>query len=116
MRDPDIQGEASSLVPAPARLSQGSALASGSDAPESPGAELASEELKSSIAFHDAETAREVLRALKRDPRVDAVGVYTQAPPLASATSFTTGTGRPLVAAEAGIAAAVLGAFAAGGF
>jgi two-component system chemotaxis sensor kinase CheA len=41
-------------------------------------AELARHQLRSSIAFSDAETAREVLAAITKDPRVDGIAVYTE--------------------------------------
>jgi two-component system chemotaxis sensor kinase CheA len=40
--------------------------------------ELAAHQLRSSVAFNDEETAREVLTAVKRDPRVEGIAVYTE--------------------------------------
>jgi two-component system chemotaxis sensor kinase CheA len=41
-------------------------------------AELARDQLRSSIAFSDAETAREVLAAITKDPRVAGIALYTE--------------------------------------
>jgi two-component system chemotaxis sensor kinase CheA len=41
-------------------------------------ARLASQQLRSSVAFNDQETAREVLSAVARDPLIDGIAVYTE--------------------------------------
>jgi two-component system chemotaxis sensor kinase CheA len=41
-------------------------------------AQLASQQLRSSIAFSDQETAREVLGALRQDPLIDGIAVYNE--------------------------------------
>ncbi|MFZ5897054.1 MAG: HAMP domain-containing protein [Myxococcota bacterium] len=40
-------------------------------------ADLASRQLRSSVAFNDQETAREVLGAVAKDPLIDSIAVYT---------------------------------------
>jgi two-component system chemotaxis sensor kinase CheA len=41
-------------------------------------AQLSSQQLRSSIAFNDQETAREVLSAIEKDPLIDGISVFTE--------------------------------------